>query len=75
MIHGFMGDTYVFRWFRGVILSVWTDWLWYWIFLVSLASPLYSICDNQISNWCREIFKYNTVISIWFRARFNFDQF
>jgi hypothetical protein len=22
-----------------------------------------SICDNQISNWCREIFKYNTVIS------------
>jgi hypothetical protein len=30
------------------------------------ASPVNSICHHQISNWCREIFKYNTVISyIW----------
>jgi hypothetical protein len=27
------------------------------------SSPVNSICDHQISNWCREIFKYNTVIS------------
>jgi len=27
------------------------------------ALPVNSICDHQISNWCREIFKYNTVIS------------
>jgi len=27
------------------------------------AAPKKSICDHQISNWCREIFKYNTVIS------------
>jgi len=27
------------------------------------ASPVKSILDHQISNWCREIFKYNTVIS------------
>ena len=26
------------------------------------ASPVNSICDHQISNWCREIVKYNTVI-------------
>jgi hypothetical protein len=30
----------------------------------AIASPVISICDHQISNdWCREIFKYNTVIS------------
>jgi hypothetical protein len=27
------------------------------------SSPINSICDHQIYNWCREIFKYNTVIS------------
>jgi len=27
------------------------------------ASPVNSICGHQISNWCCEIFKYNTVIS------------
>jgi len=29
----------------------------------AIASPVHSICNHQISNWCRDIFKYNTVIS------------
>ena len=33
------------------------------MFSIALAWTVNSICDNQISNWCREIFKYNTVIS------------
>ena len=28
------------------------------------SSPVNSICDHQISNWYREVFKYNTVISL-----------
>jgi len=32
--------------------------------MVANASPVNSICDHQISNWFREIFKYNTVISL-----------
>ena len=27
------------------------------------TSPVNSICDHQIFDWCREIFKYNSVIS------------
>jgi hypothetical protein len=33
------------------------------MFIIALEWTVNSICDNQISNWCREIFKYNTVIS------------
>ena len=33
------------------------------MFSIALEWTVNSICDNQISNWCREIFKYNTVIS------------
>jgi len=31
--------------------------------IIQHTSPVYSICDHQISSWFREIFKYNTVIS------------
>ena len=36
-----------------------------YIFMLSIALEwtVNSICDHQISNWRREIFKYNTVIS------------
>ena len=33
------------------------------MFSIVLEWTVHSICDHQISNWCREIFKYNTVIS------------
>jgi hypothetical protein len=34
------------------------------IFSIALKWIVNSICDHQISNWCREIFKYNTVKAI-----------
>jgi hypothetical protein len=36
-----------------------------YIFMFSIALEwiVNSICDHQISNWCSEIFKYNTDIS------------
>jgi hypothetical protein len=33
------------------------------MFCIALEWTVNSICDHQISNWCREIFKYNRVIS------------
>ena len=33
------------------------------MFSIALEWTVNSICDHQISNWCRENFKYNTVIS------------
>ena len=33
------------------------------MFSIALEWTVNSICDHQISNWCREIFKYNTIIS------------
>ena len=39
------------------------------MFSIALEWTVYSICDHQISNWCREIFKYNTVISLIGRQR------
>jgi trehalose-6-phosphate synthase len=33
------------------------------MFSIALVWTVNSICDHQISNWYREIFKYNTVIS------------
>jgi hypothetical protein len=33
------------------------------LFSIALEWTVNSIFDNQISNWCQEIFKYNTVIS------------
>jgi len=33
------------------------------MFSIALEWIVNSICDHQISNWCLEIFKCNTVIS------------
>jgi hypothetical protein len=33
------------------------------MFSIALEWTVNLICDHQIFNWCREIFKYNTVIS------------
>jgi hypothetical protein len=32
------------------------------MFSIALEWTVNSICNHQISSWCREIFKYNTVI-------------
>ena len=36
------------------------------MFSIALEWTVNSICDHRISNWCREIFKYNTIVgNIW----------
>ena len=53
--------------FRGILIYVIflpRDMQEYiFMFSIALEWIVNSICDHQISNWCHEIFKYNTVIS------------
>jgi hypothetical protein len=53
--------------FPGILISVIvrpSDMQEYiFMFIIALEWIVNSICNHQISNWCREIFKYNTVVS------------